>query len=72
LQLRRTTRERDRADRIAAFTTGMFKVSEHSVARGNSITAREILDKASKDIDCWAVQRSGAAGTDDADHGRRV
>ena len=31
--------------------TGMFKVSDPSEARGNSITAREILDKASKDID---------------------
>jgi len=58
LQLRRTTRERDRAtrerdraDRIAAFMTGMFKVSDPSVARGNSVTAREILYKASKEID---------------------
>jgi serine/threonine protein kinase len=51
LQLRRTTRERDRADRITAFMTGMFKVSDPSAARGNSITAREILDKASKEID---------------------
>jgi serine/threonine protein kinase len=51
LQLRRTTRERDRADRIAAFMTGMFKVSDPSAARGNSITAREILDKASKEIE---------------------
>jgi tetratricopeptide (TPR) repeat protein len=50
LQLRRITRERDRADRIAAFMTGMFKVSDPSTARGNSITAREILDKASKEI----------------------
>jgi len=51
LQLRRTKRERDRADRIMAFMTGMFKVSDPSAARGNSITAREILDKASKEID---------------------
>jgi len=51
LQLRRTTRERDRADRIAAFMTGMFKVSDPSAARGAKITAREILDKASKEID---------------------
>jgi len=51
IQLRRTTRERDRADRITAFMTNMFKVSDPSEARGNSITAREILDKSSKDID---------------------
>ena len=51
VQLRRTIRERDRANRITAFMTGMFMVSDPSEARGNSITAREILDKASKDID---------------------
>jgi eukaryotic-like serine/threonine-protein kinase len=50
-QLRRITRERDRANRIADFMTSMFKVSDPSEARGNNITAREILDKASKDID---------------------
>jgi non-specific serine/threonine protein kinase/serine/threonine-protein kinase len=58
IQLRRTrverdraNRERDRATRITDFMTGMFKVSDPSEARGNSITAREILDRASKDID---------------------
>jgi serine/threonine protein kinase/tetratricopeptide (TPR) repeat protein len=51
VQLRRTVRERDRANRITDFMTGMFKVSDPSEARGNSITAREVLDKASKDID---------------------
>src|SRR5271169_5482996 len=30
--------------------TGMFKVSDPSEARGNSVTAREILDKASNDM----------------------
>jgi serine/threonine protein kinase/Tfp pilus assembly protein PilF len=51
VQLRRITRERDRADRITDFVTSMFKVSDPSEARGNSITARELLDKASKEID---------------------
>ncbi|MGC1787834.1 MAG: serine/threonine-protein kinase, partial [Terriglobales bacterium] len=57
LQLRRITRERDRANRerdratrITDFMTGMFKVSDPSEARGNSVTAREILDKASKEM----------------------
>jgi eukaryotic-like serine/threonine-protein kinase len=50
IQLRRTTRERDRANRITDFMVGMFKVSDPSEARGNQITAREILDKASRDI----------------------
>jgi hypothetical protein len=51
IQLRRTTRERDRADHITRFMTNMFNVSDPSEARGNTITAREILDKSSKDID---------------------
>jgi len=57
LQLRRITRERDRANRerdratrITDFMTGMFKVSDPSEARGNNVTAREILDKASNDM----------------------
>ena len=64
LQLRRITRERDRADlerdhatgerdratRITDFMTSMFKVSDPSEARGNTVTAREILDKASDDM----------------------
>jgi non-specific serine/threonine protein kinase/serine/threonine-protein kinase len=50
IQLRRITRERDRANRITDFMTGLFKTSDPSEARGNSVTAREILDKASKDL----------------------
>jgi non-specific serine/threonine protein kinase/serine/threonine-protein kinase len=49
-QLRRMTRERDRADRVTALMTSMFKVSNPSQSRGNKVTAREILDKASRDI----------------------
>ncbi len=50
VELRRITLERDRADRITEFMTNMFKVSDPSESRGNTITAREILDKASKDV----------------------
>ncbi len=46
----RATRERDRATRITDFMTGMFKVSDPSEARGNKVTAREVLDKASNDM----------------------
>jgi len=51
IQLRRITRERDRADRITEFMTNMFKVSDPSEARGNRVKAREILDRSSKEID---------------------
>jgi serine/threonine protein kinase/tetratricopeptide (TPR) repeat protein len=47
----RADRERDRANRITDFMTGMFKVSNPGEARGNNITAREILDKASAEIE---------------------
>jgi serine/threonine protein kinase len=52
IQARRIARERDRANQeaeasrqVSDFLTGLFKVSDPSEARGNSITAREILDK---------------------------
>jgi eukaryotic-like serine/threonine-protein kinase len=51
VQLRRVQRERDRADRITRFMTDMFKVSDPDQARGNTITAREVLDRASAQID---------------------
>jgi len=57
LQARRIAKERDRANReaetskrVSEFMTNMFKVSDPGQARGNSVTAREILDKASKEI----------------------
>ena len=56
VQAQRIAKERDRANRqaeaaqrVANFMKGMLKVSDPSEARGNSITAREILDNGSKD-----------------------
>jgi eukaryotic-like serine/threonine-protein kinase len=46
----RANRERDRATRITDFMTNMFKVSDPSEARGKNVTAREILDRASTDM----------------------
>jgi len=58
VQARRIAQERDRANREAAasqrvadFMVRMFKVSDPSEARGNSVTAREILDKAANEAD---------------------
>ena len=56
VQLRRIQRERDRANRVTDFMTQMFKVVDPSEARGNSITAREVLNKASKEIDTGLAQ----------------
>ncbi|HET6981330.1 MAG TPA: serine/threonine-protein kinase [Myxococcaceae bacterium] len=43
--------QRDRANQISEFMTRMFTVSNPSESRGNSVTAREILDKASKEME---------------------
>src|SRR5256885_15430813 len=58
LQALRIARERDRANREAAaaksvseFLTGLFRVSDPSEARGNTITARQILDQGVKQVE---------------------
>ncbi len=56
IELRRTTRERDRANRISDVMTSMFRVADPSEARGNSVTAREILDRAAADIETSLAQ----------------
>lgn len=55
-ELRRIARERDRAGRISEFMTEMFKVSNPGEERGNQVTAREILDKASANIKTGLTQ----------------
>ena len=57
VQAHRIALERDRANQeaeasrqVSDFLTGLFKVSNPSEARGNSITAREILDKGADKI----------------------
>ena len=43
--------EAETATRISGFLTELFQVSDPSEARGNSITAREILDRGAESID---------------------
>ena len=50
VQLRRITRERDRADRIANFMTQIFQASDPNEGLGGTITARQLLDHAAADI----------------------
>jgi len=56
LQLRRIRMERDRANRVTDFMTQMFKVADPNEARGNTITAREVLDRAAREIDAGLAQ----------------
>jgi non-specific serine/threonine protein kinase/serine/threonine-protein kinase len=43
--------EAETAQRVSDFLVGLFQVSDPSEARGNAITAREILDKGAEKID---------------------
>ena len=43
--------ESETATRVSEFLTGLFRVSDPSEARGNSITARELLDKGAQEIE---------------------
>ncbi len=49
-------REAETSRQVAAFVTGLFQVSDPSEARGNTVTAREILDRGAEQI------RTGLAG----------
>ncbi len=50
VQARRIARERDKARRLATFMVQLFKVSDPREARGNTITAREVLDRGADKI----------------------
>ena len=49
-ETRRTAREAESKARVAEFLQELFKVSNPSEARGNSITARELLDRSAERI----------------------
>jgi len=51
LQRDAAIRERDRANRVTEFMISTFKVPDPAQSNVNNLTAREILDKASKKID---------------------
>jgi eukaryotic-like serine/threonine-protein kinase len=42
--------ERDKAEKVSSFLVDLFKVSDPSEAKGNTVTAREILDKGAERI----------------------
>ncbi|MGB7923697.1 MAG: serine/threonine-protein kinase [Pyrinomonadaceae bacterium] len=45
VQAARIARERDRANRVTEFLVKLFEVSDPSESRGNTVTARELLDQ---------------------------
>jgi eukaryotic-like serine/threonine-protein kinase len=50
-QSRRANREAEASRRVSEFMTGMFRISDPSEARGSSVTAREILDRAAQEVE---------------------
>jgi serine/threonine protein kinase len=63
LGLRRVLIEQERANRearvaqqVSGFLTSVFQVSDPSVARGTAVTARELLDKAAKEVEAGSGQ----------------
>jgi non-specific serine/threonine protein kinase/serine/threonine-protein kinase len=51
VQAQRIAKERNRAERVAEFLADLFRVSDPDEARGNALTAREILDKGAARIE---------------------
>ena len=47
----RTARERDTAQQVVGFLTGLFEVSDPDATAGASVTARELLDRGADRID---------------------
>ena len=50
LQSARVARERDKAEQVVSFLVELFDVADPSEARGNTITAREVLDRGAERI----------------------
>ena len=64
----RLARERDRAQRVSSFLTDVFRVSDPSESRGNTITAREILDRGAAPYRSGSGNRTVGARHPEAHH----
>jgi tetratricopeptide (TPR) repeat protein len=62
-QRNRANEEAETAQRTSDFMIGMFEVSDPSQARGESITAREILDASSSRIESELADQPGVQAT---------
>jgi tetratricopeptide (TPR) repeat protein len=51
VQVARTARERARAEQVSGFLVDLFELSDPYKARGNEITARELLDRGAQRIE---------------------
>ncbi|HEV8237740.1 MAG TPA: serine/threonine-protein kinase [Thermoanaerobaculia bacterium] len=62
-EARRASREARTANRVRNFMVGLFETSEPDKARGNTITAREILDAGSRRINAELQDEPGMRAT---------
>ncbi len=51
IQASRIAKERDRANKVTDFLVNLFEVSNPSESKGNSVTARELLNESTKKIE---------------------
>lgn len=58
----RANREAKAAQRVSGFLVDVFRVSDPNESRGNSVTARELLDKASREIEGGLTQEPALQG----------
>lgn len=59
VELRRITRERDRADHVTSFMIDMFRAADSGQTHGTTVTARDVLDQAAKQVDLTLVNDPG-------------
>ena len=76
VQAGRIATERDRANaeaetasQVSEFLVKLFDVSDPSESRGNTVTAREILDAGAERVQTGPGRSAGDPGHDDAHHG---
>ncbi len=60
---RRANREAATSRRVSGFLVNLFEISEPGESRGNSVTARELLDKASREIEAGLKEEPEVKGT---------
>jgi serine/threonine-protein kinase len=51
IQVKRVERERARAEQVSSFLVDVFELSDPYKARGNEVTARELLDAATRQVE---------------------
>ncbi len=62
LQNSQILRQRDRAELVSTVLTDLFEISAPSRQRGETVTARQLLDKGARDIEARLRQQPGLLG----------